>query len=485
MSFLKLVWLLLMLFIAYVFLKKSVLPQPVFYFDYIAAYRKILPSNCTTTSAESQYLSVAKNMLSASHGFIRDFDFALHSDGGSQFKLILKCYMTDVFLFIKTYNKNYPPTTTTVLDLLPMQTILIFDIEHALSSADLIFPLVFLLRFLIISNEYFSSFKVITPEMVDDFKKKYNDFMNQQINYFDKPTLESYLLQEQDTEKTPAFENNEDLALLNNSLKNILRDYNFLTTYKNNHDASIMICSVIQSTINDMVAWIKNVVNDIVVEIDAGKSQPDNFTQLKRQVTQIANLLSNVPQLYNRYNFIFSKLNCPLEDKVATYFGLKISSNYPITELIENEKFRNALLSNTVFFKSLGDNAHLIKIILLLGLLTELPVAGIKLDKTLFPGSLAIIPCELIIQNSNRASAPTREADFVSSNLPGSSPSQTMISLCSLLDIMENISSGWFTNRDYIPVIPMLQYHFDVLRTSGPIALRALNGALFTPLFID
>ena len=386
--------------------------------------------------------------------------------------------MTDVFLFIKTYNKNYPPTTTTVLDLLPMQTILIFDIEHALSSADLIFPLVFLLRFLIISNEYFSSFKVITPEMVDDFKKKYNDFMNQQINYFDKPTLESYLLQEQDTEKTPAFENNEDLALLNNSLKNILRDYNFLTTYKNNHDASIMICSVIQSTINDMVAWIKNVVNDIVVEIDAGKSQPDNFTQLKRQVTQIANLLSNVPQLYNRYNFIFSKLNCPLEDKVATYFGLKISSNYPITELIENEKFRNALLSNTVFFKSLGDNAHLIKIILLLGLLTELPFTNIKLDTTLFPGSLAIIPCKLITENGG-IDALAGILNVVGGLFPDVAlPSQTSVTACSLLDIMEHINSSAFDTKNFLTIGPMLQYHVKQLQTSGPIALQVLNGAL-------
>jgi hypothetical protein len=43
---------------------------------------------------------------------------------------------------------------------------------------------------------------------------------------------------------------------------------------------------------------------------------------------------------------------------------------------------------------------------------------------------------------------------------------------------MENISSDLFTNRDYIPLIPMLQYYVKLLQTSGPIALRVLNTAL-------
>ena len=473
MSFLKLVWLLLMLFIAYVLLKKSVLPQPVFDFDYIAAYRKILPSNCTSTSAESQYLSVAKNMLSASHGFIRDFDFALHSNPGSQFKLILKCYMTDVFLFIKTYSRNDPATTQMLQSLKLNGKPIQFNLEESLAGSDLQFPLVHLLKFLIILNDGLRSSKDISPEMVDDFKKNYMLFIEQKIN--PSTTLEMYLLKTSSNEITPTFKSDQDLGLLNNLLKNILPDYIFLTTDRTQRADSI--CSIIGSNINNMVAWITAKVTDVINVVRIGEILKF-FDSFKYQVGPIANLLSNVPQLYNRYNFIFSKLNCPLEDKVATYFGLKISSNYLITELIENEKFRNALLSNRVFFESLGDNAHLIKIILLLGLLTELPFTNIKLDTTLFPGSLAIIPCKLITENGG-IDALAGILNVVGGLFPDVAlPSQTSVTACSLLDIMEHINSSAFDTKNFLTIGPMLQYHVKQLQTSGPIALQVLNGAL-------
>lgn len=446
--------------------------------DYIAEYIKILPTSCTTTDPGLQYLSVAKNILSASHKFIKDFNFGNHSDPGSQIKLILKCYMTDVFIFIKTYNKNFPATDSVLGPLSMSDGPVIFDIENPLLAKDLVFPLVFLLKFLIFFNDYFSRLSAITQEIIDDFKEKYSQFMNQQINFSDEPTLESYLLQKQDTEKTPAFKNDEDLVLLNNLLKNIFPDYTFLTTNKIEHDGSI--CSVIKSTLNNMVAWTTTAVEDIVVKINTEKSHNDDFNGFKKQVIQIANLLSNVPQLYKRYSFIFSKLNCTLEDRVAKYFELQIAPTYPITELIKKQKFRNALLSDTSFFEKLGDNGHLIKIILLLGLATELPFADIELNKNLFPDSLAIIPCELIIGSKSMVQTITTYGRFgrLAKLLPGSSSSQTMVSVCSLLEIMENISSDWFTNRDYIPLIPMLQYYVKLLRTSGPIALRVLNTAL-------
>jgi hypothetical protein len=471
MNFLKLILLLFFIgFIVLFFLKKEVSAVQVFDLDYIAEYQKILPSNCIEAGSEAQFRSIAKNMLVASHSFIKNFRYENHSNPLKDIQLILQCYITDIALFMNTYNPNIPAEFTKIYTITKTnEGLIILDAENPIFSTDLRFPLVILLKFLIISSNYLNSLTASSPELINTIRQTYTDFMLQDVTNIYPSSLESYLKQEQNiTLYSPIYKNNTELVSLNNLLKKLLPQYPFLGFNNVTAVSPISICNVINSTVRNIITWITGSVKNTVAIVKSGSFDSKKLKEILQDVNPATILLSNITQLYNRYNFIFSKLKCTVEDIYAKNIDLGNGGSFPITKLIENPKFRYALMASPKFFKKLGTTAHLVKMILLLGLAKTFPISKVSLDEKVFTDIIELLPCDA---SKDGISVAEKLLQSIGSIFSDSSVKTS----CSLLEVLEKISTTGFSTSDAIKVGPILQALLKEVETSGPIALDVFN----------
>jgi hypothetical protein len=459
-------------FIVLFFLEKEVPDVQVFDKDYIKEYRKFLPTHCIEAGSEAQFRSIAKNMLVASHSFIKNFRYENHSNPLKDIQLIIQCYITDIALYMNTYNPNNPTTFAKIYTVTKASDgTIIMDRENPILSTDLRFPLVILLKFLIIQSNFLNSLTASSPEIINTLIQTYTDFMSQTVTNTYPSSLESYLKQEQSiAQYSPIYKNNTELVSLNNLLKKLLPQYEFLGFNNVTAVSPISICNVINSTVKNIITWITGSVKNTVAIVKSGNFNSKKLKEILQDVNPAITLLSNITQLYNRYNFIFSKLECTVEDIYAKNIDLKKGGSFPITKLIENPKFRYALMASPKFFKMLGNNAHLVKMILLLGLAKTYPISNVSLDQKVFTDIVELLPCDA----SNDGKSTAEKLLQSIGNIFSDSSVKTS---CSLLEVLEKINTTGFSASDAIKLSPILQSLLKEVETSGPIALEVFNTA--------
>jgi hypothetical protein len=130
-------------------------------------------------------------------------------------------------------------------------------------------------------------------------------------------------------------------------------------------------------------------------------------------------------------------------------------------------------MASPKFFKKLGTTAHLVKMILLLGLAKTFPISKVSLDEKVFTDIIELLPCDA---SKDGISVAEKLLQSIGSIFSDSSVKTS----CSLLEVLEKISTTGFSTSDAIKVGPILQALLKEVETSGPIALDVFNKNVYT-----